>query len=79
MESHNPPIGLSERQAYQQAQGMQFRSRPPGMVIGPIGEGSLDLKSSWESMKPLAQGNLMFTLTSPYMLAKPFTTSTTVT
>ena len=63
-------IGLSERQAYQQAQGMQFRSRPPGMVIGPIGEGSLDLKSSWESMKPLAQGNLMFTLTSPYMLAK---------
>ena len=40
-------IGLSERQAYQQAQGMQFRSRPPGMVIGPIGEGSLDLKSSW--------------------------------
>ena len=49
---------------------MGFRARPAGVVEGPIGEGTLDLPSAWEAVKPLTRVPLKFTLTAPYMLAK---------
>jgi 5-methyltetrahydropteroyltriglutamate--homocysteine methyltransferase len=39
-------------------------------VRAPIGEGTLNLPSAWQFVKPLTDRSLKFTLTSPYMLAK---------
>lgn len=47
-----------------------FRRRPPGVVRGPIGRGSLDLATAWHSAQDLTERPVKLTLTSPYMLAK---------
>lgn len=47
-----------------------FRSRPAGVVSGPLDEGTLDLVSAYRSARALATGPLKFTVTSPYMLAR---------
>ena len=71
-----PMGGMSDQitredwQQYQQATGMQFRSKPPGMVTNSIHEGTLNLPEAWKSVKSLSASSMMFTLTSPYMLAK---------
>ncbi len=51
-------------------QGMGFRTQPAAVVNGPITEGTMDLPSAWQLVKPLTFNPLMFTVTSPYMLAK---------
>jgi 5-methyltetrahydropteroyltriglutamate--homocysteine methyltransferase len=66
----SPHISREEWLQYQQAKGMQFRTRPPGVVTGSIHEGSLNLPEAWQSIKCLTTHPTMFTLTSPYMLAK---------
>jgi 5-methyltetrahydropteroyltriglutamate--homocysteine methyltransferase len=50
--------------------GMGFRVQPAGVVVGKVGEGSLNLPASWEFVKGLATRTLKYTVTSPYMLAK---------
>ncbi|MBW7924180.1 MAG: cobalamin-independent methionine synthase II family protein [Burkholderiaceae bacterium] len=50
--------------------GMRFRTRPPGIVEGPIGHGALDLPLACARAKALARKPLKFTLTGPHMLAK---------
>lgn len=49
---------------------MGFRLRPPGVVDGPIGHGTLDLPAACMQAVRLAQKPLKFTLTGPHMLAK---------
>jgi 5-methyltetrahydropteroyltriglutamate--homocysteine methyltransferase len=56
--------------AFRAQEGMGFRTRPAGLVCGPIGEGTLDLPAAWELVAPLTPRPLKFTVTSPYMLAK---------
>jgi 5-methyltetrahydropteroyltriglutamate--homocysteine methyltransferase len=63
-------IGLAEWLAFKTAPGLQFRARPPGVVEGPIGPGSLDLPAACERARNLATRPLKFTLTGPHMLAK---------
>ncbi len=63
-------VSREDWQQYQQATGMQFRSKPPGMVTSSIHEGTLNLPQAWKSIKSLSASSMMFTLTSPYMLAK---------
>ena len=63
-------IGREEWQLYQSTPGMKFRTKPPGMVTSSIQEGTLNLPDAWKSMKSLSAHPMMFTLTSPYMLAK---------
>ncbi|MET0772399.1 MAG: cobalamin-independent methionine synthase II family protein [Candidatus Limnocylindrales bacterium] len=63
-------IGLDEWLAYRDTPGMSFRARPPAVVDGPIGAGSLDLLSACERAQRLASRPLKFTLTGPHMLAK---------
>jgi 5-methyltetrahydropteroyltriglutamate--homocysteine methyltransferase len=62
--------GRVELAKYRALRGMGFRSRPPGVVRGAIGEGSLDLTAAWETVRSLTARPLKFTVTSPYMLAK---------
>jgi 5-methyltetrahydropteroyltriglutamate--homocysteine methyltransferase len=63
-------IGFSEWLDYARDSGMRFRTRPPGVVVGPIGAGTLNLKLPCARAKALATRLLKFTLTGPHMLAK---------
>jgi 5-methyltetrahydropteroyltriglutamate--homocysteine methyltransferase len=47
-----------------------FRSRPPGIVIGPIESGHLNLSDNYDLYRNLTTLPKKFTVTSPYMLAK---------
>jgi len=63
-------IGFGEWLDYAKAAGMRFRTRPPGVVEGRIGAGTLNLKLPCARAKALAGKPLKFTLTGPHMLAK---------
>lgn len=63
-------IGLAEWLDFKSTPGMEFRTRPPGVVEAPIGPGTLDLPAACARAKSLATRPLKFTLTGPHMLAK---------
>jgi len=63
-------IGMAEWMAFEKQPGMEFRTRPPGVVAGPLGPGALDLPSACARARALASRPLKFTLTGPHMLAK---------
>src|SRR5690606_25018898 len=71
-----PLDGVSQRLsfdaliAWRANAGMRFRTRPPGIVEGPIGHGSLDLPAACARAKALARKPFKFTLTGPHMPAK---------
>jgi 5-methyltetrahydropteroyltriglutamate--homocysteine methyltransferase len=61
---------FDELVAYRSQRGMGFRTRPPGVVDGPIGPGALDLPHACARAKALATKPFKFTITGPHMLAK---------
>ena len=63
-------IGFEELIEYRKAGGMLFRARPPGVVDGALGSGTLDLPSACARARSLASRPLKFTVTGPHMLAK---------
>ena len=63
-------ITFDELVAYRAQRGMGFRTRPPAVVDGPIGTGTLDLPQACARGKRLASRPFKFTLTGPHMLAK---------
>src|SRR5438093_1209491 len=63
-------IGRRDTAAFRAKPEMRFRSRPAGVVMGPITEGSLDLPEDCARAASVAGGPFKFTLTSPYMLAR---------
>ena len=63
-------IAFSEWLEYSKGAGMRFRSRPPGVVEGPVGAGTLNLPVACARAKSLTTRPLKFTLTGPHMLAK---------
>ena len=63
-------IGFSEWLEYSRGAGMRWRAKPPGVVEGAIGAGTLNLKLPCARAKALATKPLKFTLTGPHMLAK---------
>jgi 5-methyltetrahydropteroyltriglutamate--homocysteine methyltransferase len=63
-------IRFDELVAYRAQRGMGFRSRPPAVVDGAIGAGTLDLPHACARAKRLASRPFKFTLTGPHMLAK---------
>jgi len=65
-----PELTRSQLESWQSRPGNQFRAKPPGIVVGPIGAGGLQLKRDYESFRDLTERPKKFTLTSPYMLAK---------
>jgi 5-methyltetrahydropteroyltriglutamate--homocysteine methyltransferase len=62
-------MSFDELVAYR-AGRMGFRGRPPGVVDGPIGAGTLALPDACAQAKRLASRPFKFTLTGPHMLAK---------
>jgi 5-methyltetrahydropteroyltriglutamate--homocysteine methyltransferase len=63
-------IAFSEWLDYSRGAGMRFRTRPPGVVEGAVGAGTLNLSIPCARAKALAGRPLKFTLTGPHMLAK---------
>lgn len=63
-------LTFEEITAYRSQKGMDFRARPPGVVEGPIGHGTLDLPGACARALRLANRPLKFTVTGPHMLSK---------
>jgi 5-methyltetrahydropteroyltriglutamate--homocysteine methyltransferase len=63
-------LTFDELVAYRAQRGMGFRTRPPGVVEGPVRSGTLDLPEACARAKHLAGRPFKFTLTGPHMLAK---------
>ena len=63
-------IGIADVDAFAKVAGMQFRTRPAGVVEGPITPGTLDLVSPCNRARSLTRATLKFTLTGPHMLAR---------
>ena len=70
MDGIRTEIRFEEALAYRNQPGMAFRLKPPGIVEGPIGGGTLDLPAACGMAKGLATRPLKFTLTGPHMLSK---------
>ena len=63
-------MGFDELVSYRAVKGMGFRTRPPGVVDGPVSGGALDLPHACSRAKALATRTFKFTVTGPHMLAK---------
>ncbi len=63
-------LSFDEIVAYRAMPGMRFRTRPPGVVDGPLGSGTLDLPLACQRAAALATHTFKFTVTGPHMLAK---------
>ena len=62
--------GRQDAAAFRAKSEMRFRSKPAGVVSGPIHEGTLNLPDDCARAAAAAGGPFKFTLTSPYMLAR---------
>ncbi len=63
-------FSFEEIVAFRNQPGMRFRTRPAGVVEGPIDSGALDLPSACLRSRALTRKPFKFTLTGPHMLAK---------
>jgi 5-methyltetrahydropteroyltriglutamate--homocysteine methyltransferase len=62
--------GRKDAAAFRGKSEMRFRSKPAGVVTGPVHEGTLNLPEDYARAARVAGGRFKFTLTSPYMLAR---------
>ena len=63
-------LGRAEERKFGEMMHLKFRSRPAGVVEGPVGEGTMNLVRDFQRARQLTQRPLKFTVTSPYMLAR---------
>lgn len=63
-------IGRDDAQAFAQMPGMEFRSKPAGVVEDELGAGTLDIVGDYRRARSLTTSKLKFTLTGPHMLSK---------
>ena len=63
-------VRFDELVSYRALNAMKFRIRPPGVVDGPVGSGTLDLPQACARARALSTKPFKFTLTGPHMLAK---------
>src|SRR2546421_1548517 len=63
-------VPFEELVTYRAQPATNFRTRPPAVVEGPIGPGTLDLPQACARAKQLTSRPFKFTLTGPHMLAK---------
>jgi len=63
-------VGRSITEEFAKHSPMGFRSKPAGVVVDKLGEGSLNLLADCRIAAAVAGGPFKFTATSPYMLAR---------
>ena len=66
----NKDVGRQDTASFRAKSEMRFRSKPAGVVVSEIDEGSLNLPEDCARAAAVAGGPFKFTLTSPYMLAR---------
>jgi 5-methyltetrahydropteroyltriglutamate--homocysteine methyltransferase len=70
LEGVRTELTAEQWEAWQSDPALQFRARPPGIVVGPLQAGRLNLKADYALYRDLTSWPKKFTVTSPYMLAK---------
>jgi 5-methyltetrahydropteroyltriglutamate--homocysteine methyltransferase len=70
MDGISADLTMEQLQRWRSKPGQQFRSAPPGIVVGPLGSGRLNLERDYQLFRDLTSHPRKFTVTSPYMLAK---------
>jgi len=70
MEGITTDLTMAQLERWRRQAGQQFRAAPPGVVIGSIGSGTLNLERDYLLFRDLTSRPKKFTVTSPYMLAK---------
>ncbi len=63
-------VGRADAARFHARTEMRFRSQPAAVVVGPLGEGTLNIPDDCARAAAVAGGPFKFTLTSPYMLAR---------
>lgn len=63
-------ITRDDIRVFESQEHLDFRRRPSAVVVGDLGEGTLDLVSTYRRARALTSGRLKFTVTSPYMLGR---------
>jgi 5-methyltetrahydropteroyltriglutamate--homocysteine methyltransferase len=63
-------VGRRDSAAFRAKSEMRFRSKPAGVVVGAVTEGTLNLPEDCARAASVSGGPFKFTLTSPYMLAR---------
>jgi 5-methyltetrahydropteroyltriglutamate--homocysteine methyltransferase len=63
-------VRFDELVVYRNQPATRFRARPPAVVDGDVGPGTLDLPQACARAKKLTDRPFKFTLTGPHMLAK---------
>jgi len=66
-------FSLTDLEQFRRDAGLMYRSDPAGVVISPVGEGTLNLPRDFEFTRSLTRSPLKFTCTGPHMLAKVLT------
>jgi len=66
----NTELDFDQLNAWRDKQGTAFRAQPPGIVVGAVSAGRLNLKADYDLYADLTPLPKKFTVTSPYMLAK---------
>lgn len=65
-----PRLTQQQQAAWRARPGNEFRALPPGVVVGPLDAGGLNLQADYRLYADLTDRPKKFTVTSPYMLAK---------
>jgi 5-methyltetrahydropteroyltriglutamate--homocysteine methyltransferase len=70
MEGIEREASRRQNEAYRDRADVDYRARPPGVVVAPLGAGTLDLKREWEQVRAVSAHPMKVTVSSPYLLAK---------
>jgi 5-methyltetrahydropteroyltriglutamate--homocysteine methyltransferase len=66
----DPAYSRKQLEKFRSEQGMSYRARPAGIVVAPLGPGTMNLLDDFNQVRSLTRAPLKFTVTSPYMLGK---------
>lgn len=66
-------FSMSDLTSFRADRGLDYRAVPAGVVVGRVGEGTLNLPQDFELVRSLTRTALKFTCTGPHMLAKVLT------
>jgi 5-methyltetrahydropteroyltriglutamate--homocysteine methyltransferase len=66
----NSLLSREQLERWRSKPGNEFRAKPPGVVVGALGAGQLNLAEDYALYRNLTALPKKFTVTSPYMLAK---------
>jgi 5-methyltetrahydropteroyltriglutamate--homocysteine methyltransferase len=66
-------FSITDLEKFRADAGIAYRAEPAGVVVGEIGEGTLNLPRDFEFTRTLTLSPLKFTCTGPHMLTKVLT------